>query len=122
MAARRPEFLSTCFLLVYRLFTIEGVPVATDRDQQCRGTPPERLVRQPTCQGVPRDALTPTPPAPVIGFAHPTRHHRTIRLQSLSDSDQTELLQAAERREIRTGEGSDPSISVKSGTTWRGSS
>jgi len=49
---------------------------------------------------------------PLIGFGHPARQHRTIRLQPLPDSFQAELLQAAERRQVRTSEGSVRHVEV----------
>ena len=39
--------------------TTADAAVAADRDQQHRGTPPERFVRQPARERIPRDALTP---------------------------------------------------------------
>ena len=93
-----------------------GAPVAADRDQQRRRAPPERLVRQPTDDAVPRAALASaatTPPVGVINrVCDPARQHRTVRLQMLSHHDETELVQTAERRQIRTGEGNVGHVEV----------
>ena len=89
-----------------------GAPVAADRDQQRRRAPPERLVREPAGHAVTRDALAAAPPAPPIGVDDPTRQHRTIRLEVLADHLQTELVQAAERGQVRAREGSVKHVEV----------
>jgi hypothetical protein len=78
--------------------TTADAPEPANRDQQQRGPPPERLVRQPTRERVPGDAFAAAAPAPIIGLADPARQDHTIRLQTLPDSFQAELLQAAEGR------------------------
>jgi len=92
--------------------TTPRAPVATDRDQQCRGAPPERLVRQPARKRVPRRPFAPTPTTPLIGFHDPARQDRTIRLQALPHDLETKLIQTAEGTQVRTGEGSVRHVEV----------
>jgi hypothetical protein len=96
--------------------------VAAHRDQQCRGTLPERFMRQPPDQAVTREAFAAAATAPLVRVADPAGQDRPAGLESLPKHHQTEPIKTGERGQIRGGEGSDPSISVKSGTTWRGSS
>ena len=42
----------------------------------------------------------------VIGLQDPARQDRAIGLQTLADHDQAELIQAAERGQVRAAEGS----------------
>jgi hypothetical protein len=51
-------------------------------------------------------------PAPVIRLDHPTRQHRPCRLQPLPDNDQTELVEACERGQVRPREGSFRHVEV----------
>jgi hypothetical protein len=60
-----------------------GAPVAAQRHQQRRRSPPERLMRQSAKHRVARDALAAAAPAPAIRFDDPARQHRTIRLHQL---------------------------------------
>lgn len=64
-----------------------GAPVAADRDQQARGAPAQRLVRQPPHERVPRRAPTPTPAAPPVRLDDPTSQHRPVGLEARPDSD-----------------------------------
>jgi len=77
--------------------TTADAAVAADRDQQCRGAPPERLVRQTTRERIPRDALTPAAAAPLVWLADPAGQDRAIGLEELPDGFQAELLQTAEQ-------------------------
>ena len=48
----------------------------------------------------------------VIGLQDPTRKARAIGLQTLADHDQAELIQAAERGQVRAAEGSVRHVEV----------
>ena len=89
-----------------------GAPVAAHRDFQHRGTPPQRLVRQPAGHRVPRCALTAAPPAPLVRVDHPAGQDRPIRLQPLPNHLQAELVQACERGQVRATEGSVKHVEV----------
>jgi len=91
-----------------------GAAEATDRDQQCRGPPPERLVRQPPGHRVPRRSLASAATTPPVELARldPTRQHRAIRLEPLTDHLQPELVESAERAKIRAHEGSVKHVEV----------
>lgn len=93
-----------------------GALVATDPDQQRRRAPTQRLVRQPAGDGVPRPALAATLPAPPVQpcwvICDPAGQHRPLRVQVLADNDETELVQAAERRHVRGREGSVRHVEV----------
>ena len=80
-------------------------PVAADRDDQRRRAPTERLVRQPAGHALVRDALAAAPPAPPIGVSDPTRQHRAAGLQLLPDDLQTEVVEPAERSQVRARDG-----------------
>ena len=71
--------------------TAPTAAVATHRDGQRGGPPPERLVRQPTDHGIPRDALAAAPVAPVVRFDDPARQHRPAGLDELADDLQAEF-------------------------------
>ena len=53
-----------------------GAPVAVDRDEQRRGSPPERLVRQRAGDAISRGALAAAPPAPPVGCGDPAGKQR----------------------------------------------
>ena len=89
-----------------------GAPVAAHRHQQRRRLPPERLVRQPPEHGVARRTLAAAAAAPLIRLEDAARQHRPIRLETLPEHDQTDLVEAAERCQIRTGEGSVRHVEV----------
>ena len=67
---------------------------------------PERLMSQHARDRSPRQCLAATTPTPRIRHGYPTLDHRPIWLQTLTHSDQTKLIQPAERGQIRAGEGS----------------
>ncbi|EYR61802.1 hypothetical protein N866_16225, partial [Actinotalea ferrariae CF5-4] len=85
-----------------------GALVAADRDQKRRRAPAQRLVRQAPGHGVPRAAFAAATPAPArrIVLLDTAGKHRPVRLQFLPHDDETELVEAAERRHIRGREGS----------------
>src|SRR5690606_356314 len=86
--------------------------VALDTDQQRRRTVTEGLVSQSARHGPARDALGATDPTPWIRLSDPALDHRPIRLDPLPDSDEPELVQAAEQREVRVSEGSVMHVEV----------
>ena len=95
-----------------------AAPVAADDDQQRRGTPSERLVRKPSGHAVPHDALTTAAPAPQIRLlrlgigGNPARQDRTIGLHMLGDHHKPEVVQAAERGQVRADEGNVGHVEV----------
>jgi hypothetical protein len=78
--------------------------VAPDGDVQAGGSPAERLVRQPSDHGAPRNALAAAAPAPVVGVDDPAGEHRAIGVEALAGHDESELVQAAEHSQVRTAE------------------
>lgn len=89
-----------------------GASVAADRDLQRGGAPPQRLVGQPPNNGVSREALAAAPSAPPIRLGHSTGQDSTLGLQALPRGLEPELVQAAERRQVRGGEGSVRHVEV----------
>ena len=89
-----------------------GAPVAAHRDQQRRGAPPERLVRQPPGHGAARDALAAAPPAPVIRLHDPAGQHGPVGLEPLPGHHQAEVVQTGEGRQVRAREGSVSHVEV----------
>lgn len=89
-----------------------GALVAADGDEQRRGAPAQRLVRQPPGHRVPRSAFAAALPAPPVGLDDPAGEHRPVRLDSLSKDLKAELVEAAERREVRSREGSVKHVEV----------
>jgi len=61
-------------------------------------------VRQPSGHAVTGDALASAAPAPLVRIDDPAGQHRTVRFQPLSHGLQAELLQPAERGQVRAGE------------------
>jgi hypothetical protein len=58
------------------------------------------------------DALAATPSTPAIVLDHTAREHSTVGLDALSGDLQAEAIQAAERGQIRRGEGSVRHVEV----------
>ena len=87
-------------------------PVAAHPDEQRRGTPTHRLVRQRPGDGVARHALTPAPSAPAVVLHDAAGQHRPIRLQSLADDFQAEVIETSERGQVRASEGSVRHVGV----------
>ena len=83
-----------------------GAPVAVDRDEQRRGSPPERLVRQRAGDAVSRGALAAAPPAPPVGCGDPAGQQRPARFELLTGDLKTEVVEPAERGQVRAREGS----------------
>ena len=86
--------------------TAGRAPVAANRHHQRRRPPTERLVREPAGDAIARGPLAAAPPAPPIGVGDPTRQYRPVGLQLLPDDLQTELVEPAERGQVRAREGS----------------
>ena len=61
---------------------------------------------------VPRHALLPAATAPVIRLQDPAGQHRPVRLQPLAGHLQAELVETAERRQVRGREGSVRHVEV----------
>ncbi|GAA4743307.1 hypothetical protein GCM10023350_30010 [Nocardioides endophyticus] len=79
-----------------------GAAVATHRDLQDRGSPPEGLMREPADDRVPRSALTAATTTPLIRGEDPTGEHGPIGLEALTGHDEIELIESAERGQVRT--------------------
>ena len=78
-------------------------PVATDRDQQRGGPPPERLVRQSSGHRVARDALASAASTPLIGLEDSASKHGPVGLQPLAGHHESELVKAAEGGQVSAG-------------------
>ena len=83
-----------------------GAPVAQHRDDQRGRAPAERLVREAPGHAVARGALAAAPAAPPVRLADLARQDRPVGLQVLADDLQAEVVQAAERGQVRAREGS----------------
>ena len=90
-----------------------GAPVAADRDQQRRRPPPERLVRQPPDHGVPRRRPR-SRSGGTTASGSTTRQASTARSGSSRwpVTSQPELVEPAERGQVRAGEGSVRHVEV----------
>ena len=77
-----------------------------------RGSPPERFVRQQPGHGVPKNTLSPAPPAPVIRVHDPARQDGPDRLEPLAGDLQAELVQTGEGGQVRAREGSVGHVEV----------
>lgn len=86
--------------------TAAGAPVAPDRDQQDRGAPPQRLVRQLTDHAVASRAHAPAAAAPLVRLHDPAGQHRAAGLAALPHDLEAELAQAGERGQTRGSDGS----------------
>jgi len=84
--------------------TALGAPVATDRHQQRRGAPAQRLVRQAPHNGVSCQALAAAASAPLVRLENPAREHRSTGFESLPSDDEPELVESAEGRQISAAE------------------
>ena len=89
-----------------------GAPVPANPDEQRRGTPAQRLVRQAPGNSVTRSTLAPAPPAPPVGLDDPALQHRPTGLEVLADDLQAKPVQTSERSQVRTSEGSVRHVEV----------
>ena len=69
-------------------------------------------MRQPSEDGVARRALAAAAAAPLVGCHDAARQHRTIRLEPLPEHLKAELVQSAERGQVRASEGSFRQVEV----------
>ena len=76
------------------------------------GPPPERFVGQPSGDGVARATFLPAAPTPSVLGNDPTGQQRPIGLEALSGHLQPELVEAAERGQVRAREGSVRHVEV----------
>ena len=79
-------------------------PITTDRDQQRRGPPAERLMSQRAGHAVTHNALFAAAAAPPIFIGDPARQHGPIRIEALPGHLQSEFVEAAESRQVSAGE------------------
>lgn len=86
--------------------------VAADPDEQRGRAMPERLVRETPCVGSAGERLAAAAPAPRIWLRDPALDHRPIRVQTLADGHEAELVETAEHRQIRGREGSVVHVEV----------
>lgn len=87
-------------------------PVAAHSHQQGGGPVTEWLMGEPTDNGVSHDALNATRSAPRICLNDATLDHRPMRAKVLTNGLETELIEAAERGEVRANEGSVEHVEV----------
>jgi hypothetical protein len=75
---------------------------------------PERFVGKPSSDGVSQHTLDPAPatPAILVTVHDAAFQHGPIRLKTLPNGFKAELIQAAERGQVRTGEGSVGHVEV----------
>jgi hypothetical protein len=104
---RGPRIGSLGAVLVPHM-TAAVASVAADRDQRYGGPPPTRFVRQLTCHRVPWGALLTAAAAPRVVVGDPAGQHRPVCLHSLTSHFQSELIQAAERGQVRSGQAKPP--------------
>ena len=87
---------------------------ATDRHQQRRRTPPERLMRQASGHRVTRHSFATATTAPAVELARldPARQHRPVGFDTLPDNLRPELVKATEHAKVRAHEGSVNHVEV----------
>ena len=73
---------------------------------------PERFVREATSDRVARNTSRTVRPAPRIRLGNPTFDHRPVWLEQLSDGFKSELVEGAERGQVRGREGSVEHVKV----------
>jgi len=92
--------------------TAPDAPVSAEADLQHRGSPPERLVRQPPDHRVPGRALASAVTTPSVGLDNPAPENRPIGLQPLPEHFEPEIIKTSERGQVRAGEGSVRHVEV----------
>ena len=78
-----------------------GTPVSAHPHQQRRRPVPERLVRKRPRDGVTGDALGTALPAPRVVVDDAALQHHPVGLEQLADGFEAELVETAERGEVR---------------------
>jgi hypothetical protein len=81
-----------------------GAPVAAHGHFQHRGSPAQRLVGQSPHHAVTRGSLAAAAAAPPIGLHNPAGQDRPVGLEALPDNLEAELVESAERSQVRAGE------------------
>lgn len=66
-----------------------GAPAETDRDQQRRRPPAERLAGQAPRDGVAWGPFTAASPTPLVGFEDPAGEDRAVGFEALAGDDET---------------------------------
>jgi hypothetical protein len=84
-----------------------GAAVAAHGKQQRRRSPAVRLMRQLPHDGIAGDALATAATAPLVRLDDLARQERTVRLQALTGHDEAELVEPAQRGQVREGEPSN---------------
>jgi aminoglycoside phosphotransferase (APT) family kinase protein len=91
--------------------TAADAPVATDPDLPVR-PPPGRLGSQPPDHAVTRCTFATAAAAPLVRFDDPAGDHSAVRFEALPNGLQAELVEPAERSQIRASEGSAGHVEV----------
>jgi hypothetical protein len=86
--------------------------VATHRDLERRWSPAQRLVSQPPDDSVARCSLAAAAAAPMVGLHDPAGEHGTVALEALAGDLEAELVESAERGQVRASEGSVRQVEV----------
>ncbi|CPT92159.1 Uncharacterised protein [Mycobacteroides abscessus] len=86
--------------------------VAAHGDYQRGRPPPERLMSQLTGHGVTRAALLAAPTTPAVLVGDPAGQHGPLGCYALPGHLRPQLIEAAERRQIRASEGSVRHVEV----------
>ena len=82
------------------------------RTNSCRRPMPERLMRERRRRRVPGHTLGATLPAPRVVVNDAALQHHPIRLEQLPDHFEAELVETAERGQVRRSEGSVVHVEV----------
>src|SRR5690606_22851118 len=89
-----------------------GAPVSAHPDLQDRGAMSEGFMRERTGDRVTRDPLGAAAAAPRVGLVHAALEDCPVGLEALPGHGQTELIETAERGEVRGREGSVGHVEV----------
>ncbi len=89
-----------------------GAPVTAQPDQQRRRPPPERFVRQGPDDGVSGNTLASAAAAPLVRVHDQAHQQCPVRLQTLADDIQAEVVEPAELGQVRGIEGSVGHVEV----------
>ena len=89
-----------------------GALVAAQPDLQRGGAPTERDMRQFPDHAVPREAVAAAAVAPVVGLDRATQQDRALAGEVLTGDGQAEVIETAERGQVRGREGSVVHVEV----------